>query len=186
MTVRRAPTRLRGRLLDAETGKSITRGWFARDDARRVKSTPRGVRGAGVGVDHHQAYRSAPDMNASASCSTRPGGPMPSGIEAARAGKVVGRVLDGTGRPIVGATVGSDFGLDLLGFGTMGDPSPTAGTAATVNFRPERRLLGPRPGHLDQEHEDVVALDATGPAEFDFTLQPDRTRARRQKRLPRR
>lgn len=103
-----APTRHRGRLLDAETGKPITRGWFALDDARRVEVDAQGrFEAPGLELTHHEAYPLCPGYERKRILFDTTGrADADLELKLPRAGKVVGRVLDGTGKPIVGATVG--------------------------------------------------------------------------------
>ena len=96
------PTILRGRLFDAETGKPIRSGYFALDDARRLKVDADGrFECRDSPWLNHEAYPLCPgyvrkrilfDTTGHADAKLE--------LKLAKAGKVVGRVLNGEGKPI--------------------------------------------------------------------------------------
>ena len=180
MTVRLgAPTKLKGRLLDAETGKPITSGRFALDDARRLEVDAQGrFEAPGLELTHHEAYPLCPGYERRRILFDTTGRPDAElELKLPRAGKVVGRVVDGDGKPIAGATVGLRTSGSIFSGSALWEKCSDDGRFSYDGKPLGRtgRLSARAPGYLDQESEDVVALDASNPTEIDFTLLPDPT-----------
>jgi thiol-disulfide isomerase/thioredoxin len=101
--------RLRGRLVEAESGKPIAGGMFALDNGLVPIADDQGrFEAVGLGrVGYHEAFVVCPGrarMRVLFVMSDRPETELE--IRVPRAGKVVGRVTDVQGRPIPGARVG--------------------------------------------------------------------------------
>ncbi len=171
------PTKLKGRLLDAETGEPIPGGRFALNDARRLEVDAQGrFEASGLEMTHHEAYPLCPGYERKRILFDTTGRPDAElELKLPRAGKVVGRVLDGDGKPIAGATVGLRTSGSIFSGSALWEKCSEDGRFSYEGKPLGRtgRLSARAPGYQDQEREDVVALDASVPAEFNFTLRPD-------------
>lgn len=175
------PTTLRGRLLDAETGEPIRKGAFALDDARRLAVDDEGrFEAPGLEPTHHEAYPLCPGYERRRILFDTTGRPDAElELKLPRAGRVVGRVVDEAGRPIPGASVGLRTSGSIFSGTALWEGCSEDGRFSYDGKPLGRtgRLSARAPGYQDQEREDVVVLDAATPAEFDFTLRPDPTKA---------
>ena len=171
------PTKLKGRLLDAETGEPIPGGRFALNDARRLEVDAQGrFEAPGLEPTNHEAYPLCPGYERRRILFDTTGRPDAElELKLPRAGKVVGRVLDGDGKPIAGATVGLRTSGSIFSGSALWEKCSEDGRFSYDGKPLGRtgRLSARAPGYQDQEREDVVALDASIPAEFNFTLRPD-------------
>jgi hypothetical protein len=164
-------------LLDAQTGEPIKKGWFALDDARRLEVDSQGrFEAPGLELTHHEAYPLCPGFERRRilfDTTARPDAELE--LKLPGAGKIVGHVLDANGKPLGGATVGlRTSGLVFSGSALWEKCSADGGFS--YDGKPigrNGRLSARAPGYLDMEREDIVALDGTNPAEFEFTPQPD-------------
>ena len=145
------PTILKGRLLDASTGKPITGGSFALDDARRLPIDAQGrFEAPGLALTHHEAYPLCPGYERKRILFDTTG--QASGkleLKLPRAGKVVGRVVDEQGKPIKGGTVGLNTSGTILSGSALWDKCGDDGRFAydgTSIGRPGR-LTARAPGH---------------------------------------
>ena len=183
VTVRlRPPSRLRGRLLDAETGRPITKGRFCLNDGRRLEVDVRGrFEARGLEMTNHEAYPLCPGYERRRILFDTTGRPDAElELKVPRAGKVVGRVVDQEGKPIAGAVVGLRTSGNILSGSALWERCGEDGRFV-YDGRPlgrAGRLAARAPGYQDQEREDVVALDPSSATEFHFTLRPDTTRGK--------
>lgn len=168
MTIRlRAPSNVKGRVIDAGTGQPITKGWVLFDSVRRVDVGVDGrFEAPGLGLASHQAYPVCPSYEFKRvrfDTTSRPDAELE--LKLQRAGTVVGRVLDESGKPIPGATVGWPFLWQKCSedgrFSAYGVPLSRGS-----------RLSAHAPGYLDQELDFVVDGASTS-AELQFVLRPD-------------
>ena len=174
------PTILKGRLLDAETGKPIASGSFALDDARRLPVDAQGrFEAPGLALTNHEAYPLCPGYERKRILFDTTGqADAQAGLEAAQGGegrrprRRRARQAD-PGRD----RRAEDVGLDLLGVGTLG--AVLRGRSILLRRQalgPDRRLSARAPGYQDLERTDVVAFDASNPVQIDFVLHPDPTK----------
>jgi protocatechuate 3,4-dioxygenase beta subunit len=171
------PSKLRGRLLDAETGEPITKGQFALNDARRVEVDAQGrFEARGLEMTNHEAYPLCPGYERRRILFDTTGRPDAElELKLPRAGKVVGRVTDLAGKPVAGASVGLRTSGSIFSGSALWETCSDDGRFV-YDGRPlgrTGRLSARAPGYQDQEREDVVAIDPSTPAEFNFTLRPE-------------
>lgn len=176
------PSKLRGRLLDAETGAPITGGRFALNDARRLELDAQGrFEARGLEMTNHEAYPLCPGFERRRILFDTTGRPDAElELKLPRAGKVVGRVVDQGGKPVAGATVGLRTSGSVFSGSALWERCNADGRFV-YDGRPlgrTGRLSARAPGFQDQEREDVVALDPSTPTEFNFTLRPDPTKGK--------
>ncbi len=180
------PSKLRGRLLDAETGEPIARGRFALDDARRVEVDAEGrFEAPGLDTTNHEAYPLCPGYERKRILFDTTGRPDAElELRLPRAGVVVGRVVDGDGRPITGASVGLRTSGSIFSGSALWERCAEDGRFSYEGKPLGRtgRLSARAPGYQDQERDDVVALDPSRPTEVNFTLRPDPTKGPAAKR----
>ena len=174
------PSTLKGRLLDAETGKPITGGRFALDDARRLEVDADGrFEAPGLAMTHHEAYPLCPGYERKRILfDTTRRSEAELELRLPKAGKVVGRVVGEDGNPIAGASVGLRTSGSIFSGSALWERCSEDGRFSYDGKPVGRtgRLSARAPGYQDQEREDVIALDASTPVEIDFTLRPDPTR----------
>jgi len=141
ITIRLKPqSRLRGRLIEAETGRPIVGGRFALDNGEVPVSDGDGRFEVGGlrRATHHEAFVVAPGRerrHVLFELSDRPVTDLE--IAVPRGGKAVGLVLDPDGQPIPRATVGRPFG---------GQAIPRAGFYARADEKGRFTYEGLRPG----------------------------------------
>jgi protocatechuate 3,4-dioxygenase beta subunit len=174
------PSKLRGRLLDAETGEPITKGQFALNDARRVELDAQGrFEARGLEMTNHEAYPLCPGYERRRILFDTTGRPDAElELKLSRGGKVVGRVTDLTGKPVAGASVGLRTSGSIFSGSALWEPCSDDGRFVYDGKPLGRtgRLSARAPGYQDQEREDIVAIDPSTPAEFNFTLRPEPAR----------
>ncbi len=177
-----APTNLKGRLLDAETGKPITQGTFALNDARRLEVDAEGRFDApGIASTNHEAYPVCPGYERRRILFDTTGRPdAVLELKLPKAGKIIGRVVDENGKPIPGATVGLRTSGSIFSGSALWEKCAEDGTFSYDGKSLGRtgRLSARGRGYQDMEREDVVVLDPATPARVDFTLRPDPTKGR--------
>jgi Carboxypeptidase regulatory-like domain len=174
------PTILRGRLLDAETGKPIANGNFALDDARRLKVDAEGrFEAPGLSQSHHEAYPLCPGYERRRILFDTTGrADAKLDLKLSKAGKVIGRVVDEHGKPIPGATVGLRTSGSIFSGSALWDSCSEDGRFSYDGKPLGRtgRLAARAPGYQDLEREDVVAFEASNSVQIDFILRPDPTK----------
>ena len=171
------PTRLKGRLLDAETGGPVPGGRFALDDGRRLEVDARGrFEVPGLEATHHEAYTVCPGYERRRFLFDTTGRPDAElELRLPRAGKVVGRVVDERGKPIAGAVVGHNTSGTIFSGSALWERCSEDGLFS-YDGKPlgqTGRLSALAPGFLAQDRDDVLTLDPGAPAEVDFTLKPE-------------
>ena len=176
------PTILKGRLLDAETGKPITHGKFALDDGRRLTVDAQGtVRGPRAIPDQPRSLPALPRLRAQAHpVRYDRAGRCQAGLEAAQGGegrrprrrrarqadtRRNRRAEDPSGSIFSGSALWERCSEDGR-FSYDGKPLGRTG-----------RLSARAPGYPDLEREDVVVFDASNPVQIDFILhrRPDQS-----------
>ena len=170
------PTKLRGRLIDAETGGPVPGGRFALDDGRRVEVDAGGrFEAPGLASDNHEAYPVCPGYERKRFLFDTIGRPdCELELKLPRAGKVVGRVVDAEGRPIASATVGLSTSGTILSGAALWERCDEAGRFA-YDGRPlgrALRLSARAPGFQAKEIPEVVVDEVGTPATVEFTLRP--------------
>ena len=174
-----APTRLRGRLLDAETGRPIAGGGFAMDDARRPSVDAQGrFEVPGLEATHHEAYPVCPGYERRRILFDTTGRPDAElELRLPKAGKVVGRVLDGQGRPVAGSMVGVSTSGNIFSGSALWERCSDDGRFSYDGRALGRagRLSAQASGYLGEERSEVVVLDRATPAEVDFVIHPNPT-----------
>ena len=175
------PTRFRGRLFDAETGKPVASGRFAMDDARRLEVDAQGrFEAPGLEMTHHEAYPLCPGYERKRILFDTTGrADAELELKLPKAGKVVGRVVDTDGKPIAGASVGLRTSGSIFSGSALWEKCSEDGRYS-YDGKPlgrNGRLSARAPGYEIQDREDVVALDASKPTEVDFTLRVDPRKA---------
>ena len=173
----RAPTRLRGRLLDAETGLPIGKGHFALDDARRPEVDAQGrFEVGGLEPTHHEAYPVCPGHERRRVLFDTTGRPDAElELRLPRAGRFVGSVLDSGGRPIPGAIVGQRTSGSIFSGSALWERCSDDGRF-TYDGRPlgrAGRFSARATGYQAEELGEVVVLEASTPTEVRFLLRPD-------------
>ena len=172
-----SPTTLKGRLVDAETGKPIAGGVFALNDARRVTTDADGRFSApGLAATNHEAYTVCDGYERKRilfDTTARPDAELD--LKLRKAGKVIGRVLDANGKPVPGATVGLSTSGSIFSGSALWEKCNADGTYSYDGKPLGRtgRLSARAPGFGDTEREDVVVLDPAEPTVVDFTLRPE-------------
>jgi protocatechuate 3,4-dioxygenase beta subunit len=173
------PSKLKGRLLDAETGKPITHGRFALDDARRLEIDADGrFEAPGLEMTNHEAYPLCPGYERKRILFDTTGRPEADlELRLPKAGKVVGRVVGEDGKPLAGASIGLRTSGSIFSGSALWERCSEDGRFSYDGKPLGRtgRLSARAPGYQDQEREDVIVLDPSNPAAIDFTLRPDPT-----------
>ncbi|MCI0459366.1 MAG: sigma-70 family RNA polymerase sigma factor, partial [Gemmataceae bacterium] len=170
---------LRGRLLEAETGKPIPGGRLFLDEGLMLTTAADGrFEVGGLQRSHHEAFAVAPGrvrlrvlFDTTARADTELDVPLP------RSGKMVGRVTDWDGKPVPGAFVGR---------GTSGNIF--SGSALFVNCDSEGRfeydgadppdwlargqLIAEAPGYVMLYHPGRTRPTDSRPRELRFRLRP--------------
>jgi hypothetical protein len=178
VTVRlRKPSKFRGRLFDAETGKPISKGSFALDDARRVEVDAEGrFEAPGLEMGNHEAYPLCPAYELKRILFDTTGRPDAElELKIPKAGRIVGRVLNELGKPIPGATVGLRTSGSIFSGSALWVKCSEDGRFV-YDGKPlgkTGRLAARAPGYGDLEREDVAALNVENPTELVFTLRPE-------------
>lgn len=170
------PTTLKGRLLDAQTGKPISEGRVFLDDARQVEVNADGrFEAPGLEMGNHQAsaicpgYASLPILF---DTTLQPNAELEVRLD--KGGSVFGRVVDPDGKPIPGAIVGSS-GSGSIFIGSALRLSCDQDGRYVYRNRPLGKVIhvvAHAPGYQDSVHKPVVVSDPDHPAELNFTLLP--------------
>jgi uncharacterized GH25 family protein len=175
------PSILKGRLRDAETGKPIIGGTFALDDARRLTVDAEGrFEAPGLSMTNHEAYPVCPGYERKRILFDTTGRANASlDLKLSKAGKVIGRVVDEHGRPIPGATVGLRTSGTILSGLALWELCSEDGRFSYDGKPLGRigRLTARAPGYQYQERSDIVVFDNSHPAQIDFILRPNPTKA---------
>ena len=177
----RAPSRFRGLLLDAETGKPIAGGRFALDDARVLQADAEGrFEAPGLEMGNHEAYPLCAGYERRRvlfDTTDRPDAELE--VKLAPAGKMVGRVLDERGQPIPGAVVGLQTSGTFFAGAALWEPCDADGRFVWdgLTFGRAGRLSATAAGHVDQQREGLMVTDSSPVREVSFTLVRDPAQA---------
>jgi protocatechuate 3,4-dioxygenase beta subunit len=175
------PTILKGRLLDAGTGKPIPRGSFALDDGRRLPLDAQGrFEAPGLSLTNHEAYPLCPGYERKRilfDTTARPDATL--NLKVPAAGKVTGRVVDERGKPVPGATVGLATSGSIFSGSALWEHCSEDGRFSYDGKSLGRagRLTARAPGYQDLERQEVVVFDAASPVQIEFVLRPDPAKA---------
>jgi hypothetical protein len=167
---------LRGRLIEAESGKPISGGSLYLDTALVLRSGDDGrFETGGLYRGSHEAFVVAPGrmrmrvlLDTTARADTELDVPVP------RGGKIVGRVTDGDGKPIPGAyvgrhTSGSYYSINGL-FLACAPDGRFDYDDATPPDQPTR-LFAAAPGYVEEERDGLL-VPPDKPLELTFRLRP--------------
>jgi protocatechuate 3,4-dioxygenase beta subunit len=168
--------RLRGRLLEAETGKPIPGGRLALDSGLVLAADAQGrFEVGGLSRGYHESFVVCPGrvrqrvlFDTTAKADTELDIPVP------RGGKVVGRVTDADGRPIPGTYVGRPTSGRFVSINALYERCDEQGRFVYegVTFDQRSRLLAYAPGFEEDEQEGWRAADGERPPELVFRLRP--------------
>jgi protocatechuate 3,4-dioxygenase beta subunit len=175
---------LRGRLIEAETGRPIAGGRFVIDNGVELKANKLGrFELVGISPRYHEAYVVAPgrerrrilfDMTLHVAAEVD--------LRIPRGGRIFGRVTDEEGRPIPGAFVGYHTSGNTFS-GTANwercDPDGRYVWDGKVFDRPTR-LEAWSPGYLGEEKDSLIVGTGSGPLELNFRLKLDPGRQAKQ------
>jgi hypothetical protein len=171
---------LRGRLLEAETGKPIPGGRLALDDGPVLVADADGrFELGGLARGSHEVFVVAPGrqrlrvlFDTTARADSELDIPVP------RGGKIVGRVTDLDGRPIPGAYVGRHTSGSFTSINALFEPCAPDGSFTYDDAVPPdqpTRLTASAPGYEDDESNRLL-VPADGPApRAEFRLRPKPT-----------
>jgi protocatechuate 3,4-dioxygenase beta subunit len=168
--------RLRGRLLDAETGQPLPGGRLTLDNAVVLTADGDGrFEFGGLSRTHHEAFAVCPGharlrvlFDTTARADTQLDVPLP------RAGKAVGRVTDQSGQPIPGASIGVLTSGNYFSTNALFERCDDQGRFDFdgIAFDRPARLAAFAPGFADQEQEGWRVADGEPPPELTFRLSP--------------
>ena len=168
---------LRGRLLEAETGKPIQGGKLFLDNAVILTSGEDGrFEVGGLSRKGHESFVVAPGrmrmrvlFDTTARAETQLEVPVP------RAGKIVGRVTDLDGKPIPDAYVGKHTSGSFFSINGLWMACDAQGRFAYDNSAPPGQPTGlsaAAPGYVEEERHGLVVLDYDKPLQVHFRLRP--------------
>ncbi len=179
---------LRGRLIEAETGRPITGGRFILDNAVELKANKLGrFELAGISPHFHEAYVIAPgrerrrilfDMTLRTAAELE--------LLIPRGGRIFGRVTDEQGKPIPGSYVGYSTSGNTFSGTALWDRCDADGRYAwdgKVFDRPTRFGAG-APGYFGQGSENLIVRAGSEPLELNFRLKPAPASQDQPKRRP--
>ena len=172
------PSNVKGRLLDAETGKPIGGGYVVLDDARKLEVGPDGrFEAPGLELRNHQSFPICTGYASSRvlfDTTLRPESELE--VKLHKGGTVVGKVVDVEGKPIPGSLVSGGASGSMICMSALLHPCDENGHYVSEN-RPigsPIRLLAYAPGYKREARlREVVIQDAEHPAELNFTLELD-------------
>ncbi len=173
--------RLRGRLIEAETGRPIAGGRFRIDNAVALTADDQGrFEFAGLMPGNHESYVVAPGRQRRRvlfDTTLRPDAELD--LRIPRGGTVAGRVLDEQGKPIPGAVVGLSTSGNTFSGTALWEDCAADGRFAWHGVTPDRpsRLTAQAPGFGSDEKDGLLVADGSGPLVLDFVLRPSRDRA---------
>ena len=168
---------LRGRLIEAETGRPIPGGRFIIDNAVELRANRLGrFELAGIAPQFHEAYVVAPgrerrrilfDMTLHAAAELDLRIPV--------AARIFGRVTDEQGKPIPGAFVGYSTSGNTFSGTANWERCDAEGRYiwdGKVFDRPTRLAAG-APGFHGEEKDNLIVAAGSGPFELNFRLRRD-------------
>jgi protocatechuate 3,4-dioxygenase beta subunit len=173
------PTCLRGRLFDEATGRPIAGGRIVLDDARVLTTDNQGrFYAPGLPMGHRSAEAFSPGRERKTvlfDTTFRRDAELE--IRLARAGRIIGRVTDGDGRPVPGAAVkGSHSSGHLVLAAANWELCAPDGSFAWDGVPLNRMEIGfvaRAPGFLVASRDPLRVESAETPLEVNFTLKPD-------------
>jgi hypothetical protein len=167
---------LHGRLLEAESGKPVVGGKLFLDAGLFLTTDKEGrFEIGGIERTNHEAFVVAAGrgrirvlFDTTARADTELDVPVP------RGGKIVGRVTDADGKPIVGAWVGRGTSGTHFSINALYEPCDADGRFVYDGVSLDRPtgLAGYAPGFVEEQRDDVLVTDADNPAELHFRLKP--------------
>jgi beta-lactamase regulating signal transducer with metallopeptidase domain len=168
---------LRGRLLQAETGKPIHGGKLFLDNGLVLTAGADGrFEVGGLSRKDHEAFVVAPGrmrmrvlFDTTARAETELDVPVP------RAGKIVGRVTDLDGKPIPGAYVGKSTSGSYFSINGLWLACDAQGRFEYDNSVPPdqpTRLSAAAPGYVEEERDGLLVPDYDKPLQLYFRLRP--------------
>jgi peroxiredoxin len=174
--------RLRGRLVEAETGKPIAGGHFALDNGL-VPATDDQGRFEAVGLSpdgYHEAFvvaRGRVRMRVLFVMTDRPETALE--VRVPPAGTIVGRVIDEQGRPIPGARVGRSTSGRVISTAALFDRCDEQGRFEYhgVAFDRPTRLAAGADGYQSVEKNNLLVDPRSGSLALDFRLEREQTKA---------
>jgi beta-lactamase regulating signal transducer with metallopeptidase domain/uncharacterized GH25 family protein len=169
--------KLRGRLIEAETGKPILGGKLFLDNAVVLTTDQDGrFEVGGLSRKGHESFVVAPGrmrmrvlFDTTARAETQLDVPVP------RGGKIVGRVTDLDGKPIPGAYVGKNTSGSFFSINGLWMACDAQGRFEYDNAAPPgqpTRLSAAAPGYAEEERDGLVVLDYDKPLQLHFRLRP--------------
>jgi hypothetical protein len=172
----REPSKLQGRLLDAENGRPIAGARFIVDDARIIAADEQGRFDVpGLVTGHHSAQAASIGYEPKEvlfDTTFRPDARLE--LRLRKAGKVVGRVTNGDGKPIVGARVLSNAGGNAITTAALWVQCDENGRfACDQGFGLRRTISARAPGFAEQQRDGVLVIEDDAPPELHFTLVRD-------------
>jgi hypothetical protein len=181
----REASRLRGRLLDAETGQPVAGGRVATDDARLITADPKGRFDVpALSMAAHEACVLGPGherLRVRFDTTARPDAELEIWLPAAE--RLVGRVVDESGAPIAGSTVGRYLaGGDQFAGSILWERCGPDGrfTWDRAHLGRQIHLMAHAPGCSFRYGEGRIADHDDPPAELEFVLkrEPDSAAAK--------
>jgi protocatechuate 3,4-dioxygenase beta subunit len=167
---------LRGRLLEAETGKPIAGGRLFLDTALVLTTNKDGrFETGGLARTNHESFVVAAGrqrirvlFDTTARAETELDVPVP------RGGTIVGRVTDAEGKPIAGAYVGRGTSGTHFSINALYEPCDADGRFVYHGVSLDRptSLAGYAPGFVDELRDDILLGPGEKPAELIFRLRP--------------
>jgi protocatechuate 3,4-dioxygenase beta subunit len=168
--------RLRGRLLEAETGRPIPGGRLALDAGLVLTADAEGrFEVGGLSRGYHESFAVCPGrVRQRVLFDTTARKDTELDIPLRRGGKVVGRVTDTDGRPIPGACVGRFTSGSTISIKALHERCDAQGRFVYdgVAFDARGRLAGFAPGFEEDEQDGWRVADGEAPRELVFRLRP--------------
>jgi hypothetical protein len=172
---------LRGRLLEAETGRPLAGARFVIDNGRVLTTDDEGrFTVEALTLGEHESYVVAPGRvrrRVLFDTTLRPEAELELALP--RGGAITGRVTDADGRPIPGAYVGIHTSGTIISGRALFEPCDADGRFVWHGKEYDRptRLTAGAPGYQEQERSGLIVADDGKPLELDFALKPDPDKA---------